>query len=352
MALRVTIIFGLSIFVITVPRPSFPQNQWQLSNRFQIGAEHDDNIFESSARPTAAYSGRLLFSSRADRVWQRTQLLFAYSGGLQTYNAHADENKLTNEANAEARWNVNRWCQIRGSLNGTIKIYFNGPNDFGTTQSALNVVLQLPRRWGLRLTTSSSRLDYAESDGFDYLGRSFGATVRRPFADWLVAEGGVEHARLDYLRFAYDYAQNGFWFSTGKKQRDTQTGAVARVIIGRKFFVNLSGEWHRNSSNSLGYDFERLRLSLIAAIRLAPRWLLRVAALRQQKKYLEALPPILPIELDTERNESNFIVADVSYDLSPQLGWLLRAAYYDNEAAIRGLFYQKAVFFSGMEYRF
>ncbi len=123
------------------------QSLWQFTNRLQIGAEHDDNIYESSGRPTTALSGRLLFRSRADRSWQKTQLVFAYSGGLQTYPGHADENKLANELTADLRWKANRWCEISGSLQGTVKIYFNGPFDFGTSQSALNVTLQLPRRW-------------------------------------------------------------------------------------------------------------------------------------------------------------------------------------------------------------
>jgi len=340
------------IFFIFFARPSLPQSTWQLSSRLQFGGEHDDNIFESSARPTSAYSGRMLFSSRADRDWRRTQLSFAYSGGVQTYVSHADENKLTNEASAEARWNLNSWCQLRGAFNGTLKVYFNGPNDFGTTQSALHIALQLPQQWSLRLSASSSRLDYAESDDFDYLGRALSATVRRPLTDWLIVEGGVELARLNFLRYAFDAAPDGIWFIAEDKQKDSQTVVHTRFIIGRRFLVSLSGDWQRNSSNSVGYDYERWRFSMIAAFRLSPRWLLRVAALRQNKDYLEDLMPVVPIELDTERNESNFIVADVSYDVTSQLGVLLRTAYYDNEAAIRGFFYQKTVLFTGVEYRF
>jgi len=351
MAWRVTFALGLLLFALA-SRLCFSQSEWLLSNRLQAGGEHDDNIFESSARPTSAYSGRLLFSSRADRSWQRAQLFLAYSGGLQTYASHSVENKLTNEASAEARWNVSRWCQLRGALNGTLKIYLNDRYDFGTTQSALNVALLMPRNWTLKLSATTARLDYAESDDFDFLSRAFGATARRPISGWLIAEGGAHFSRLEYLRFAFDYAPFGFWSPTDEKQRDSQTSIHARLIIGRRFLVNLSGEWQRNSSNSLGYDYERWRFSLIAALRLHSKWLLRIAALRQHKKYLEALPPILPIELDTERNESNFVVADLSYDLSSHLGWLLRASYYDNEAAIRGLFYQKTVLFSGIEYRF
>jgi len=343
MAWRVTFALGLMLFALS-PRLCLSQSRWLLSNRLQAGGEHDDNIFESSARPTSAYSGRMLFSSRADRAWQRAQLSLAYSGGLQTYASHAVENKLTNEANAEAHWNVSRWCQLRGALNGTLKIYLNDRYDFGTTQSALSAGLQLPQSFMLTLSTATARLDYADSDFFDFLSRSYGVTVRRPLAGWLTAEGGMNYSRLNYLRYVY--------LSANEKQHDEQTGIVARFIIGRRFLVNVSGEWLCNNSNNAGYDYERWRLSVIGAVRIAPRWLLRIAALRQHKKYLEAQRPIDPIELDAERNESNFIVADLSYDLSSQVGWLLRVANYDNEAAFRGLFYQKTVLFSGIEYRF
>lgn len=343
MAWRVTFAFGLMLFALT-SRLCFSQSEWLLSNRLQVGGEHDDNIFESSARPTSAYSGRLLFSSRADRSWQRSQLSVAYSGGLQTYASHTVENKLTNEANAETRWNVSRWCQLRGAVNGTLKIYLNDQYDYGTTQSTLSASLQLPQRFSLTLSTATARLDYADSDFFDFMSRSYGVTLRRQLAGWLTAEGGVNHSRLNYLRYVY--------LLDNAKQRDRQNGAAVRFVIGRKFLVNISGEWQRNNSNNAGYDYERWRLSLIGAVRLSPRWLLRIAALRQHKKYLEAQRPLNPIELDAERNESNFIVADLSYDLSSQVGWLLRVSYYDNEAAFRGLFYQKTVLFSGVEYRF
>lgn len=328
------------------------QSVWQFTNRLQVGAEHDDNIYESSRRATAALSSRLFFRSRTERTWRKTQLGFAYAGGLQTYPNHADENKLANELDAELRYRLARWCEVTGSLRGTVKVYFNGPFDFATSQSALRVATTLPHQWWLAVSIASYRLDYAESDGFDYLGRSLGVTVRRPITSWLVGEGDLQIARLRYLRPAYADTPAGIWFALGDEQQDRQTGAMARLIIGRRFLVHLGGEFQRNVSNSFGYDYHRWRWSMIAAFRLTPRWLVRLAALRQHKKYKDALPPVLPIELDTERNESNFFVGDVSYDISRDIGWLLRAAYYDNEAAVRGLFYQKTLVFSGLEYRF
>jgi hypothetical protein len=328
------------------------QNSWQVANRLQIGAEHDDNIYESSGPLIAAFSGRLLFHSRAERAWPRTQLSFAYSGGLQTYPSRPDENKLTNELNAELGWTLNRWCQISGGLQGAIKVFLNGPFDSGTTQSALNLSLQLPHQWTLVLSTYTARLDYTDSDLFDYLSRVFGATLRRRVSGWLIAEGGAQFGQVRYLRPAFDDNSIGIWFPIGDDQRDRQTTVMARAIIGRRFLVNLSGEFQRNTSNSFGYGHNRWRLSLIAALPLAPRWLLRVAAHGQHKKYLEALPPVLPIELDTERNISNYLVADVSYDISRNLGCLVRVSFYDNEGAVREQFYQKTQLFSGFEYRF
>ena len=348
---RVTFHAAFALIAIAFSN-ALPQSPWQFTNRLQIGAERDDNIYESKSRPTAALCGRLLFRSRTERSWQRTQISFAYSGGLQTYSSHADENKLTNELNADLRWTLNRWCQITGAVQGTVKVYFNGPYDFGTTQSALQVTLQLPQRWALTLSTATSRLDYAESDAFDFLGRTVGATVRKRLADWLVAEGGLHVAWLQYLRLLRENAPPAYPFSMSEKQHDRQTGAVARLAIGRKFLIHLSAEFQRNTSNSFGYDYNRWRLSLIAAFRIAPRWLMRVAALRQHKKYAEPLSLAQPLELDTERSESNFLVGDVSYDISQDLGWLVRVAFYDNEGAVRGLFYQKTLLFSGFEYRF
>ena len=328
------------------------QDAWQFSNRLQVGGEHDDNIYESSRRPTAAYSGRLLVRSRAEREWSRVQLSLAYSGGLQTYYSFSDENKLTNEGGADLQWRVNRWCRLSGAVQGTLKIYLNGPFDYGTTQSSLQATLQLPRQWLLTMSVASLRLDYAESDAFDYLGRTYGLSVRHPLLGSLVGEAGAQGAALRYLRAVTYQGANFQWVSGGTSQRDRQSSAFVRLMLGRRFVVHVTGEFQHNASNSLGYDYERWRLSLLTAFRVAPRWMVRVAALRQHKKYTEDLPPIFPIELDTERNESNFLVGDLSFDLSSDFVWLARVAYYDNEAAVRGLFYQKTLWFSGLEYRF
>jgi hypothetical protein len=99
------------------------------------------------------------------------------------------------------------------------------------------------------------------------------------------------------------------------------------------------------------YDFDRWRVNGLLGFRPARRWMLRTAVMLQHKRYRKELPPIYLIDLDTEREQSNFVVVDLSRDLTAVISLVARAAFYDNESTVRSLFYQKTLYFAGFELR-
>ena len=64
------------------------------------------------------------------------------------------------------------------------------------------------------------------------------------------------------------------------------------------------------------------------------------------------LIPVFPSDIDPERDESNFIILDLSKDFNPHLTALVRLGLYDNESVIRDLFYRKVLLTAGFDVRF
>lgn len=331
---------------------ALPQSPLRFDHRLQLGGEHDNNIFEATESEASALAARLLLNSQLKKQWQRASLHATYSGGLQLYPQYGVENKWITDVNARGAWHVNRWLQVNGALGGYLKVFLDAPFDFAYTQSSLTARLRMPDASVLGLTAASSRLDYRDSDFFDFGARGFEVSWRKALRRNLQVEGAVEISPRDYERPALAISSDTCCVVLPESQHDVLRGARLRVTFGRKSLLHLTGEYLDNDSNSHGYSYSSLRLSAIAGWRVSRPWLVRIAAMVQRKTYAEAVAPSLPTELDAERNESNFLVADVSYDASLRLTYLFRFALYRNEALLRDSFYTKALFFAGAEFRF
>ena len=72
----------------------------------------------------------------------------------------------------------------------------------------------------------------------------------------------------------------------------------------------------------------------------------------QKKNYRDTLLPFLPIELDTEQEENNFYVLDLSRDLWPEITAVVRWAWYKNESPWANLYYKKTLLQTFLEWRF
>lgn len=331
------------------------QSPWKIKNRVQAGAERDNNIFETPQSRIGTLAGRLFFSNQSQRRWTKTTLSVNYSGALQFYPEYSEENKTIHDLSGNANWRLNGWLQISGFLRGNAKIYFDAPFDFANTLSNLSFGLRLPEKFTLTFSISSSRLDYAESDQFDYTSRYFGLKLQRLLTGTVVLESSIFFNNLDYLRPALgirDQAGNQILFSQTFNQKDEQVSGQLRLSFGRKYLARFGIEYLENDANSFGYSYEQFRLSAIIGMKPGKPWLLRLAAMRQFKNYRDDIAPILQRTLDPESDESNFLVVDLSYDYTSKLAYLVRLAFYKNEAAQRGRFYRKVQFFIGGEYRF
>jgi hypothetical protein len=86
-------------------------------------------------------------------------------------------------------------------------------------------------------------------------------------------------------------------------------------------------------------------------MRFGKHWMLRATGGVQGKRYRDDLARLNLRDLDTEREQSNFIVVDLSRDFSAAVSAMARLAFYDNESTVPGVFYRKLLYLTGVEIR-
>jgi hypothetical protein len=327
------------------------ETRWQFSHRLQAGWEYDSNIYEASTRHTASGSPRFLLSTRGNRNDKRWQLHYNYSAALQTYPAHGDENKLIHDLGGQLGVRVKPWLQVTTRANAFLKLYLENATDYATTSGTLIASLSLPHKIFVDFVAETGQLDYAATDLYDFTHRGFEVTLRPSLLSNGSLQATLNRRLLRYpSQFFICVARPGSPV-TILHERDVLTTWRAAMSFGRKILTQISIEAQANRSNSSVYEFNRLRVNGLVGFRLMRRWFVRAAGVYQHKRYPEALAPLCLLELDTEREQSNFLVADLSRDLTSNVSLLMRVALYDNESTLRGRFYRKMLYFAGLEIR-
>jgi hypothetical protein len=349
--------FFLTIVIAVWPLASDAQGQkaegakWEFSHRFQTGWEYDTNIYETSAERTTSGSTRFLLNTSGGRRDIPWQIQYFYSAGLQAYSGHSDENKLTHDLGCHLGLRLKPWLQVSTRANAYLKLYLENGTDYGATSGALIPSVLLPKRITLDFVLETGQLDYAATDLYDFTFRGIGLTIRRPLLPKASIEAIISRRYLNYPRRSVACIDPSQVPAQGEDQRDRLTTLQLMMGFGGKISSQVAMELQTNRSTNLVYDFNRVRVSGLIGFRPARRWMVRAAALLQHKNYLTPLPPLCVIELDTEREQSNFIVVDISRDLSQALSLITRATLYDNESTVRGYFYRKLLYFAGLEIR-
>ncbi|MDZ7361237.1 MAG: hypothetical protein ONB46_10990 [candidate division KSB1 bacterium] len=329
------------------------RTRWNLAHRLQGGWEYDSNIYESPSRRAASGSARFLLSTHGDRRANRWHILYNYAAALQTYPSHGNENKLSHDLHGKAGARVNSWLHLSAKAGATLKFYLENAADYGATSGSAAASFFLPHHLVAELGGETGQLDYAATDLYDFTFTGVEITLQRR---WPRHRPGVIELLLNrrtllYQRRAFEYNQTAGLLAKNTVQRDALTTMRAAVTHGRKIVAQVAVEAQINRSNSFGYDFSRFRLSGLLGFRPAQRWMFRAAGLLQYKRYRDDLARLNLRDLDTEREQSNFLVIDLSRDLSPEISLVTRAAFYNNESIVPGKFYHKTLLFLGLESR-
>lgn len=331
------------------------QGKWRIKNRFQAGYEYDNNIRENpsdSLSDLGDSSLRLLFQSRAIRSQPKNQFKLSYQGGLQSYFQHSIENKLINELQAAAVFKRKHYA-IGILARGRLKIYLNDVLDYSTGSTEMFVRLPMFLSFSPKFSVGISGLHYQNFSQFDYSEKYFSWSFLKKITKRLTAVIFASGNVLNFHRTAliFDPGNANLIFDR-TDQQDKQFNTRLQFNYTKHFLLNMSYLFQYNSSNSFGYTYSRHQFILVFGLPLPQRIWIRGYGAVQIKNYRDENIPIFPLDVDTERQESNFFILDVSKDFNPNVTLLTRVAVYNNESVIRNRFYKKTLLTLGFDYRF
>ncbi|MBN1999861.1 hypothetical protein JW935_20055 [candidate division KSB1 bacterium] len=325
---------------------------WRLETRLQALYENDSNVAESLNHSLAANSTRFLINPAIQRAGDRLNLSLQYHGGLQLYQQITAENKLVNELNVRAAWRINSsvLAGIKGF--GRLKLFLNRNMDYLWDRMGPFVSLH-GRRCGLQLGYTLEGVDYARMDYFDCVSDFYDLQFYCNLRQNLQISPAFTLGKAVTNRPAYDRVADLFnWLKKNEQQQDQiRIYAVQMDWMWRGLLVNTSYGFEDLASNSFGFSYTKHFLTLMTA-KSIHSVLLRAFASLQKKTYRDDMRPFWPLELDTEIEESNFFVFDVSKDLTSKTILMLRLAYYQNESPWANLYYEKMLIHLGFEFRF
>ena len=344
------LIFSGLIFLIAIPASTAP---WRFKNRLQVGSEWDDNIYESRYASVSGQSFKALFDTRGTRKGGKLAATFQFTGGYQAYPESAEENKLLNDVRGNISYRLARALRLGADGQIKLKFFVNTPWDYATGIGHVWTDIFLPNKFIARVSLGMNGLDYASYNFYDFEGRDASLSLSRQISTSLLMRATVSVQTHDYSRNVLD-AQlvNMQLYSSEDNQRDQLRSAGVYLQYIRAFLLTFAYQYQTNESNSYGLSYQRHRWQIFFSHSLPWALLLRCNATYQNKSYDEPLSLIISLEPDTEREESSFVILDISKDILPATALMLRYAWYQNESPLRSLYYQKHVLMLGLDYRF
>ncbi len=322
---------------------------WIFSNRIQYSLERDSNVQESLESPKNATANRLLFQTKIKRAGKKSNLVLGYHGGLALYNDFSSENKLINEASFSYSHKIHGKFLWGIKSFGRLKFFINNETDYAFGNVTPFLRININRQNSAEIGYLYEGLDYAKSVRYDFNSSSFYSRLTHRFPMGLAL---FLHYRFGTQQF--DRLTNTL--NLNLQDLTEQEDKVHLFSFGTDFLwggflFNASYNFEQNSSNSYGFEYNRHYVNFIFAKNIRSV-LLRGYLTWQNKNYLDEFLPSWPTKLDTEREESNFIVLDASKDISSSITTLVRFAWYKNESPWASLYYEKLLVNVGLELRF
>lgn len=332
-------------------RPTPPPG-WRVSQRLQAGWEHDSNVLEALRGPAAAEDLRLLYEIRLSRRQGTAASQLAYRGGGQFYSGVAGENKVIQEAEGSLRIAVKPRLQLGVQGWGRAKLFLQRDDDYLFGRGQLHLTTLLTDHLSLKGGMTFEGLGYASTHFYNYSAPGGYLQLQQQIGGRLILVAHLSRQEMKFHRVASTViTQNENLPASGVRQHDRLSGGGLRLEAAwPSLLMQIGFRSETNGSNSYGYDYGRhiLEASFVRQFGLI---CLRGLVTLQQKNYRDNLYPFWPLQLDTEREENNFILLDLSRPVYQGIELLLRAAWYRNESPWANLYYQKQLISLSLEYR-
>jgi hypothetical protein len=342
---------SVRVFIIFVALFSASSAQIRTQNRVQFGLEQDNNVLESLSHAKSDQSARLLLSSRA--WWQHSFAQIAFSGqaGLQGYRQIETEHKTIQQILLSCRFDVlGTRLGVKGWMRN--KAYFNKNHDYSVLGGAPFWSASLFDIHSLSVGLETEQLTYSSFPRYNSHRLEFTGRWSTRLSRQLSISAMIINDRYRVNRPALRVQPTSLTWQTLDEDLENRE---TRLGISMDWFSDWLMQaflfYGANRSNSQGAAFRRWIVSVNMS-REFKTVLVRLLIHLQNKTFTDDHFPDLPLDIDTEREESNFVIFDLSFPVFSNTTLVGRMSWYRNESPFPFYYYDKVLFDTSLEYRF
>lgn len=341
------------MILLLLPWPLSAQH-WQTQLGTAMG--RDNNIFESSAYGTAAlFSQFHLHLTGSVLTTPRLSLSFDGQAGVQGYAAHGEENRglcdLTLRLNHRtgARLRLGTLLRYRG------KAYFLSSHGYGLPMLETTATVRLTHAWQSSIYARYMQLNYSLGSLYDHAEKEAGLRLIWAASGRIrMAMHGAAALRR-YERTAVNWTpenndQNP-WTYASAQQEDRLWRVSCHIEYYHHMLLRLGLAFEKVSSNSMGFNYTQPSIQLTAAREIGPKTMIFLKWAWRGKHYDDPLNPALHLRPDTESEDMNMAVLELTRNLNARTLLSLRWGWYENESPYRNRYYQKTLTTMGMRIR-
>ncbi len=344
------------LFFLGIVHPAAWSQTWRWQSRFDISLLSDDNVFESLTGSSSDQAGRLLLrlSAKGTQL-RRVNATAQYLGGFEGYTRFSEENRMIHDASAACSVRLGGNFSARIGLGGKSKTFFQSTRGYRYWTLTPSVIWAPVRGVRTSLFASFAGMDWLAGRYFDTTHQRIGLTLSLEVRPGFTVELRSSLGEGAYQRNAFTSVETDStidWMDLGVTQKDN----LREVTVSMEWYgwalVQVNGMFQQIKSNSYGYAYTQPEFSATVVKPIPWKLSLALRAVIRWKRYTDSLRPLFQIRPDTENEESSYVVADLSRDISRTASCRIRLGWYRNESPFRNLFYEKQVVSLGLTQRF
>jgi hypothetical protein len=342
------------LFLFFLPQYAFPR-PWLA--KCSVGLMQDTNVFESFDRQESDRIGRVWLDVSGRFRPLAPPLIYAnYSGGLDVYAAHTDENRLVHTLFGLTEIPLGKKTALGVEFQGKIKAFLNSDRGYGTWRAAPFFRFNPFDDVLVKASWAFSAFDFVPGKSFDYHLQSGSVSLESsplPHVKWSLGFASyVLKYKRQAVRFFFPEYRISPWIPLGVSQKDRILEYSASVEAYCWAYWLFRFSYENNRSNSYGYSYRDPQFEAVIAKMLPWGLNLKLFWAHREKTYIDPLTPFLQVRPDAEDETDSQTLVDISKHLSEKWTARLRVVRYKNESPFRNLYYQKDVASLGCTYEF
>lgn len=325
---------GLYILLLLVLSAPIFGKVFTANKRISAGLENDSNVDESTDSAKTAQSMLLTVHSQFSADFWPIQLALNYSGAFQHYGVQAAD-KTIHEPSGVLQ------IQLRPRLYGgiqeliRIKRFSGNFKDYSLIHHQPFLQYFVTPTVSLQYQYQRQILDYSTLSYFN-----FKANLHSLTAGWQLNDTMKFTSRFWQKSTFYSREILTFENELDSQQIDINTGGLISLDwTPHRVLINFIYSYEHANSNQYGFDYSRHAISCIAGFLFEQFYF--TALLAWQFKDYAYSDSLNPVYWDSETNENNQLVIELSRDLKSCCTAAMRLGWYRNESVFANLYYDK-----------